>query len=196
MLIVVSIYYFFKITRQSSGFYKNFSLIKLSKNLLVRLLLKKLELLFMVKQLKDYKRLVNFIKENDCFQISGNTLFCNSCNEPKEYNSQEGIRGLKRHLQSKKHLEALNRKKNQKRLDVIKTGVEIENFHYSLINSFIVANIPLQKLANIELKKFLKNISGNKIKTPASYRTSTLNDIFDKKRRMFKNTLRVAPIFL
>ncbi len=153
----------------------------------------------MVKRLNDYKSLTNFIKNNNCFQISGNRLFCNICNEPKEYNPRQGVRALKRHLTTKKHLEGVERKFSQTRLDVLKSGNENEDFHKNLVNAFITANIPLNKLSNFTLKSFLEKISGFKIKTPATYGGSILNSLYqlrkNKVKEFFKDCESLYVVF-
>ncbi len=131
----------------------------------------------MAKKLRDYKNLIKFIENNKCFEISGEKLFCNACDECKEYNPKEGIRALKRHIITKKHLDSVNRKKMQTRLNVLNTGDKLKNFHMKLINSFVSANIPLNKLEKPILKQFLEEISGNKIKSISSYRNSTFYDL-------------------
>ncbi len=63
---------------------------------------------------------------------------------------------------------------------MLKTGVK---FFMKAYKSFCSANIQLHKLANPELKKFLEGLSGNKIKTPASYRYTALSNLFDSRKK-------------
>ncbi len=65
----------------------------------------------MAKKLSEYKVLVDFIKKYDCFEIHNNVLFCNACNEIKNYNPNEGLRSLKQHISSKKHLKSVELKR-------------------------------------------------------------------------------------
>ncbi len=59
----------------------------------------------MTKCLKDYKVLTDFIKKNPCFEVNNERLYCN---EMKNYTPNAGIRNLKRHITSAKHIKAQN----------------------------------------------------------------------------------------
>ncbi len=63
-----------------------------------------------MKRLKEYKSLTDFIKKNPCFEINSNKLFCNVCNEIKLYTPHDGIRNLRRHTTTKKHIASLKLK--------------------------------------------------------------------------------------
>ncbi len=71
----------------------------------------------MVKRLTSYKALTGFISKNNCFQISGNRLFCNICNKLIHYNSKEGVKPLNIRIGSKSHKTKKLLGNNQRRLD-------------------------------------------------------------------------------
>ncbi len=103
----------------------------------------------MKKELNKYKPLTTFIKQNPNFEIHDNILFCNSCNEVKDYKPKEGVRDLRRHLKTLKHIEMSRKGLNQKRLDAKKIDPEVnKKFYQNLINAMISANIPIHKLEN------------------------------------------------
>jgi hypothetical protein len=66
------------------------------------------------KKLESYKSLVAFCNDNKCFEINNNELFCNLCNCKREYTPSEGVAPLRRHLNSKSHLIAMERKRHSK----------------------------------------------------------------------------------
>ncbi len=111
---------------------------------------------------------MKFIKENNCFQISGNKLFCNNCNETKEYVSKQELRNLKKHHPTKKHEDSIARKNEQTRLSLFNTGDQSKNLHFELLDAFILPNIPIYKLEST----LLKNFQG--IKSKCQYRIEIL----------------------
>ncbi len=56
------------------------------------------------KNLNKYPALIKFIERNNSFKIHNDVLYCDSCNEIKVYVPKEGVRGLERHLKSKKNI--------------------------------------------------------------------------------------------
>ncbi len=52
---------------------------------------------------------------------------------------------------------------------------------------FLSPTVPIQKLENPLLKSFLEKISGNKVKTAASYRNSTLKILYDVRKKEFQD---------
>ncbi len=154
----------------------------------------------MVKKLLEYKALMEYIKNNSCFEINNNVLYCNLCDEIKEYNPREGIRLLKKHVQSKKHLAAAKLGVEQQRLKILPIDSEIINtFHYKLVEALISANIPLAKLQNEQFKLFLEIYTGKKLKSVSHYRDTIVKSIYvDKLQDMkykFENIKNYYVIF-
>ncbi len=106
--------------------------------------------------------MVNFIKKNPCFQISGNKLFCNVCDQEKNYNSNQGLNSLKAHLSTNKYRQAILIKREQKRLS-FEQNADVNIFHTRLLKALIKANIPLNKLDNKEFKSFLEKKTGKQL---------------------------------
>ncbi len=67
----------------------------------------------------------------------------------KTYTPNTGIRNLKRHITSAKHIRASKLKVLQTRLQIpTNKPVEKGSFHYNLIYSLVSANIPIEKINN------------------------------------------------
>ncbi len=144
----------------------------------------------MTKKLKDSKALQDFIKKNTCFQISTNKLFCNICDEEKTYDSNEGVRPLKRHLESKKHLKSERLGKQQKRLKLTESGQNgIAKFHLELIEALVSSNIPIHKLENTLFKSFLEKYCGKSINSHSFYRGTVINTLYENLVTDIKNLL-------
>ncbi len=67
---------------------------------------------------------------------------------------------MESHIKTRKYKDAVKRKENQSRLEVLNSGDNIKNFHMNLIKSFIAANILLNKLGHPVLKNSLKIFLG------------------------------------
>ncbi len=145
----------------------------------------------MVKKLNEYNVLMEFIKEHSCFEINENNLFCNLCNEIKKYNPKEGIRSLKRHLTSKKHLASVELGIQQQRLKIEVINQEkISLFHLDLAEALISANITIYKIENNGFKTFLEKYTGKKINSHTFYRVKILDSLYNKRINAAKEQLK------
>ena len=52
------------------------------------------------------------------------------------------------------------------------------NLHFELLSAFVKANIPIHKLNNPHLKRFIQKIGKFKLKDESPYRKTLLDDIF------------------
>ncbi len=113
----------------------------------------------MPKRLTNFKALTEFVKQNPCFEIIDNVLFCNSCNEIKVYNPNEGVRLLRKHISSKKHQVSVELSSSQQRLHLEAIDAKkTKSFHLDLTEALIsqIFQFSSKKITN--LKGFLKNI--------------------------------------
>ena len=152
----------------------------------------------MVKALKEYQALVDFIERNPCFSIHNDVLFCDICNVIKIYVPAEGIAPLKRHIRSRTHNDCVKLKSTQSRLNFTKQSNSpiLESFDAKLVTAFAGANIPLYKLINPKIKAFLEEFTGRKIKDESFYRRNMLEEIFKSKCENLKNFYMNKPIYL
>jgi hypothetical protein len=120
-------------------------------------------------------------------------LYCNSCNKELAYDSDQGIKTIKKHLESKSHAKAASLKSHQKRLNVKKID---DQFEFDLMEAFASANIPIYKIQDLRLKKFLEKYTGRAILDESHYRKEVLPRIFDKSRAEIIKKLKFGPIYL
>ncbi len=125
--------------------------------------------------------MVNFVKDNPCFEINNGKLYCNVCNEIKEYNPSGGIRNLKRHLTSKKHCESYKLSSQQTRLDIKQINSGTDNFHMDLIIAFVTSNIAINKLECSNLRSFIEKYTGVMLFSHTHYRNVIVDRLYNLK---------------
>ncbi len=144
----------------------------------------------MTKKLIEYKTLNNFILKNPCFEINGNVLFCNFCNETKSYVPREGIRPLKRHINSQKHMKSIKIKAEQTRLNLqIKNSDKSNVFDVELVEALFSTNIPIHKIENKNFRTFLEKYTNKRVNSHTFYRGTIIDAIYDKKFNDVKSIL-------
>lgn len=100
-----------------------------------------------MKNLSQYKALSEFIAKNPSLVIEKNVLTCLECGKEVNYSTKEGIRPLKKHLETSLHLANVKKREGQKTLEET-CNITISNdfFNKNLVEAFTAANIPLNKL--------------------------------------------------
>ena len=83
----------------------------------------------MSKNLNTFSALNSFIKENNCFEINNNELFCYVCNKKRTYLPKEGVKSLKKHIISSLHKQNLERRCKQERIPFQKIIHNQDSFH-------------------------------------------------------------------
>ncbi|KAG0436618.1 hypothetical protein DMUE_4128 [Dictyocoela muelleri] len=142
------------------------------------------------------KALLKFLAENDDLKIQKNALICVYCNKEINFSKNEGVKTLKRHIQTKLHLDNKSRICSIKSIDeIISLKVVNNTFDNDLVEAFATANIPLYKLQNQKLKAFLETYT-NKSIHDVSYYKKLILPIFEKERKNIFEILRNADIYL
>jgi hypothetical protein len=142
----------------------------------------------MKKFLTSYSALKKFLKDNKCYEIINNELFCNVCNEKKTYNPNEGVVPLKKHMNTASHIKLSKNNGFQSRLP-LESYVNSSNsdFDNELLIAFAKANIPIQKLQNVDLKAFLEKYTSRRIKSESFYRKFILEPIYENSKMKLKS---------
>jgi hypothetical protein len=96
-----------------------------------------------------------FIGNFECFTYMSETIvYCNTCNQNVNFRDKPR---LKQHLTTNNHIQNL-------------TGTSNHSFYEDLCESFISANIPLKKLNNPSLPKFLAKCTKQNIPDESTIR--------------------------
>lgn len=147
--------------------------------------------------LHEYKALTKFIKQNPCFCINQNKLFCNVCDVERRYSPGEGTRDLERHLRSLSHKSSTERKTIQTRLQLERHfDSNKDSFHSEILELFVKMNIPIYKLQDENLKTFISKYTGKKLLDESMYRKAFLEKVFTKKQNEVRDLLKNENIYL
>lgn len=122
-----------------------------------------------MRDLKKYKALVDFVKENDDFVITDTKLFCTPCNEEKFYDSREGVKPLKEHLKTRKHAKSKPKQEErgvkQTRLDFNVIGGSAKGFDFELVEMMVATNTPLFRIDDPFFCDFIQKHTAKKLKS-------------------------------
>jgi len=107
------------------------------------------------------------------FKVDDNVLFCLLCE--CKVNCEEKITNVIQHTTTEKHIQAIKRynlKKMKEKKQFLKSHQEKNFFNIELCKAFIAADIPLSKLSNPILRKFLEKYTKNPIPDQSVLRKS------------------------
>lgn len=133
------------------------------------------------------------------FSIDTRVLFCKYCETKVDSERRSSVI---QHLKTEKHLRSVKRKEDQKetkckQLLTNDLSFKKSKFNLNLCKAMVSANIPLNKLSNVEFRPFLEDCSGKDIPTESVLRKFYLddcnNEIMEKiRRRVFNRKIWVS----
>ncbi len=111
------------------------------------------------------------------------------CSETKFYTSHDGIRNLRKHTTSKKHIASLKLKTEQTRLPEIsvRDKSQKQKCHFDLIDTIISENIPLDKIKSSVFKNFIE-----KLYSLTHYHTIILEQVYNLKMVEIKTDIKLS----
>lgn len=117
------------------------------------------------------------------FRRAGDRVFCTACNStivPRKSS-------LDQHLKAVQHEKNVNRHMRQSQL---RDTVQTTDVGMALVEAFLAANIPLNKLSNPHLKSFLDDFLPCKIASISTMRSKYVGILYDKLLSAIKERLR------
>jgi hypothetical protein len=104
---------------------------------------------------------------------------------------------LKCHIKTKNHLNNVELSKKQPRLSIKGALIaEDDNFHKELTQAFIKANIPINKIQNLEIVKFLEKYIVIAVKSESTYRKKIIKTIYEKEFHYLKMFFSDKEIYI
>jgi len=133
------------------------------------------------------------------FSTDGKVLYCNYCDvkvgSEKRFN-------VTQHINTDKHKNSVKRKeKNQNALKLGKVQQLVSNSKKSSFNKdlcfvMLSANIPLNKLGNVQLKQFLEKYTGKQIPAITTLRKGYVDDIYSETINKIRNAVTGKKIWV
>jgi hypothetical protein len=153
------------------------------RNILILIFVKQ-KLKCLKKKKKLSSRLYTFVSEfgKNVFSIDTRVLFCKYCITKVDSERRSSVI---QHLKTEKHLRSVKRKENQQKtkcqqLLTNDLPSKKSKFNLDLCKAMVSANIPLNKLSNIEFRTFLKVYSGKDVLTESVLRKFYLDDCYNE----------------
>jgi len=126
------------------------------------------------------------------FSTDGKVLYCNYC----DVKVGSEIRfNVTQHINTDKHKNSVKRKeKNQNALELGKVQQLVSNskkssFNKDLCSEMLSANIPLNKLGNVQLKQFLEKYTGKQIPAITTLRKGYVDEIYSETINKIRNAV-------
>ncbi|XP_025194335.1 CGG triplet repeat-binding protein 1-like [Melanaphis sacchari] len=122
------------------------------------------------------------------FASDGGILFCKVCeikvNSVKHFT-------VTQHLKTDKHIRAVNRKieNKSKSQQLLPNIPEKSMFAKDLCNTFLLANIPLEKLENKHVRLFLEKYTSKDIPSVSLLRKKYVNECYEDTMNNIRNQL-------
>lgn len=132
------------------------------------------------------------------FSIDTRVLFCKYCETKVD---SERRSSAIQHLKTEKHLRSVKRKENQKETkcqQLLTNDLPFKKkFNLDLCKAMVSANIPLNKLTNIEFRTFLEVYSGKVVPTESVLRKFYLDNCYNEmmekiRQRVFDRKIWVS----
>uniref|UniRef100_A0A2S2Q5L2 CGG triplet repeat-binding protein 1 n=1 Tax=Sipha flava TaxID=143950 RepID=A0A2S2Q5L2_9HEMI len=146
-------------------------------------------------------RLNTFVSEfgKNVFSIDTRVLFCKYCETKVDSERRSSVI---QHLKTEKHLRSVKRKENQQetkcqQLLTNDLPSKKSKFNLDLCKAMVSANIPLNKLSNIEFRTFLEVYSRKDVPTESVLRKFYLDDCYNEmmekiRQRVFDRKIWVS----
>lgn len=146
-------------------------------------------------------RLNTFVSEfgGNVFSVDSRVLFCKYCETKIDSERRSSVI---QHLKTEKHLRSVKRKEDQKdtkcqQLLTQDLSSKKSHFNMDLCKAMITANIPLNKLSNVEFRKFLEVYTGKDVPTESVLRKFYLDDCYNEtiekiRQRVFDRKIWVS----
>jgi hypothetical protein len=122
------------------------------------------------------------IKQNKDLKVSGDTVYCNSCEKIINYEKLHISSHLQQHVKTDKHQKNQQIKNLYTESSINFDSNEICNkFYLDIGRTFIEADIPLFKLRHPSFKKFLEYYMQRVIPNDSTIRRETIDPLFSEK---------------
>ena len=126
------------------------------------------------------------------------TAFCELCSStfsnPRKYTLDQHV-GTVKHTESRRLREASSALAVRERA-VNQTVSRRNYFSTSLTEAFVKADIPLEKLQNECMKKFLEEISGQHVPAPTTLRAGYIQPLYDSALESVREAIGDSPIWV
>jgi hypothetical protein len=143
-------------------------------------------------------KLKNQVKLNSDYQRDGTDIFCKVCSHMIPYKESHLSNACSSHMKSQKHIEL--KKKNSQQITLLNSFNKSEDknveFKMNLLEAFIKANIPLNKLNNKYFKKFLQSLTTIKIPDQATLRKGYVSTLYNKNINLMKNKCKNKKFYI
>jgi len=133
------------------------------------------------------------------FSTDGKVLYCKYCDvkvgSEKRFN-------VTQHINTDKHKNAIMRKeKTQNTLELKKVQQLVSNskkssFNKDLCSAMLSANIPLNKLGNVQFKQFLEKYTGKQIPAITTLRKGYVDEIYSETMNKIRNAITGKKIWV